>query len=182
MKRSEKSELEEEQIKKARKSSISDTEFEERMLLIYNGLITALSVITPYGVEYVLCFTGSLLLRAFEPGGKFRNQCIKYLRWRFEERGRITDDCDVIFRNDPSADLQRAIRHHNRRANSLTIDWWLGCNYKRKWAKVKRRSLRSEDVLGYPCQPIKVLYKAKRDLLSGDIKHKNDVPHLPNYK
>jgi hypothetical protein len=165
--------------KKRRKDSFSEYDFENALQTIYGKIRIALAVIPP-DVLYVLCFSGSLVVRAMHAGGLYRDECRKYLKDRYKRTRRITSDCDVIFAEDPSEELQTVIKLYQENLSNLEIDWWPSTTYVNKWGRVKRKSLKySETILDVPCQPIDQLYYAKTKLLFNVIKHQNDIKHLP---
>ena len=165
--------------KKTRKSSIQKDEFETALTRCYQALLMALNVLPKEG--WVLCFTGSILVRAMNPN-PYSELCRDFLYWRYSEHSRITNDCDIIFEEDPSEDLQRKIRNYNRNPErkSLFIDWWRRIHYKsEEWALVKDQSLNRSNIISkIPIQPLDILIHAKKNLLK-EPKHVEDAENLP---
>lgn len=163
---------------KIRKSSIIENEFKTALIICYQKLLKALKILPNEG--WVLCFTGSMLVRTVNRD-KYAKQCYDFLFWRYSTYGRITDDCDVIFEEDPPEDVQRNIRHYNRNLKrmGLPIDWWNSKYYEStEWSYIKARSLNdSNEISNIPVQPLHVLFYAKKIVLTGP-KHEEDAQNL----
>lgn len=141
------------------------------MIFFHARLPRRILTLIPRGVTFMICFSSSIVVRA----------CREFLLWRYREFGVITKDCDIIFENDPSKDLQRSFRRWNR-VHSIPVDWWESSYYKESWDWVKNHGLENRQIINrVPVQPFQDLVWTKKNLLQSDPKHQRDLEHLPSF-
>lgn len=166
------------EIQKRRKGSFT-AENVNYSIIEANDKIREILKMIPNGVIFIVCFTSSLVLRACDESAKYHDESLKFLFWRYGSTGKITRDCDLIFENNPSDEIQASIRKWNR-CNDFDIDWWEETHYQGPWEWVKNHGIKHREFIdGIPVQPFEDLIWTKKNLLRCDPKHANDAANLP---